>query len=95
MWLKGVVMRAHFNGKIPRNPFAQFHISPNCKEREFLSEDELKAVVTHEFEDCSCSLQIFYSPQMNSLARMLDSNVCQNKVTGKDYFIENQPNNLL
>ncbi|CDA45336.1 uncharacterized protein BN693_02230 [Prevotella sp. CAG:5226] len=29
MWLKGVVMRAHFNGLIPRNPFAQFHISPN------------------------------------------------------------------
>lgn len=26
MWLKGVVMRAHFNGLIPRNPFAQFHI---------------------------------------------------------------------
>ena len=51
MWLKGVVMRAHFNGLIPRNPFAQFHISPNCKEREFLTEDELKAVVTHEFED--------------------------------------------
>ena len=43
--------RAHYNGKIPRNPFAQFHISPNCKEREFLTEDELKAVVTHEFED--------------------------------------------
>ncbi|MBQ7427284.1 MAG: phage integrase SAM-like domain-containing protein, partial [Prevotella sp.] len=38
MWLKGVVMRAHYNGKIPRNPFAQFHISPNCKEREFLTE---------------------------------------------------------
>ena len=51
MWLKGVVMRAHYNGKIPRNPFAQFHISPNCKEREFLTEDELKAVITHEFED--------------------------------------------
>ena len=32
MWLKGVVMRAHYNGKIPRNPFAQFHISPNCKD---------------------------------------------------------------
>jgi len=28
MWLKGVVLRAHYNGKIPRNPFAQFHISP-------------------------------------------------------------------
>lgn len=24
MWLKGVVMRAHFNGHIPRNPYAQF-----------------------------------------------------------------------
>ena len=51
MWLKGIVLRAHYNGKIPRNPFAQFHISPNCKEREFLTEGELKAVVTHEFED--------------------------------------------
>lgn len=51
MWLKGVVMRAHYNGKIPRNPFAQFHISPNCKEREFLTEEELNQVMTHEFED--------------------------------------------
>ena len=51
MWLKGVVMRAHFNGLIPRNPFAQFHISPNVKEREFLTEDELKAVMTHGFAD--------------------------------------------
>ena len=51
MWLKGVVMRAHFNGLIPRNPFAQFHISPNVKEREFLTEDELKVVMTHEFSD--------------------------------------------
>ena len=51
MWLKGVVLRTHCNGKIPRNPFAQFHISPNRKEREFLTEGELKAVVMHEFED--------------------------------------------
>lgn len=51
MWLKGIVMRAHYNGLMPRNPFAQFHISPNVKEREFLTEDELKAVMTHEFED--------------------------------------------
>ena len=51
MWLKGVVMRAHDNGKIPRNPFSQFHISPNCKEREYLTEDELKQVMTHHFED--------------------------------------------
>ena len=51
MWLKGVVMRAHFNGKIPRNPFAQFHVSPNTKEREFLTEDELKKLIAHEFAD--------------------------------------------
>lgn len=58
MWLKGVVLRAHYNGKIPRNPFAQFHISPNCKERAYLTEDdgehqssELKTVMTHDFED--------------------------------------------
>jgi len=36
---------------IPRNPFAQFHISPNVMEREFLTEDELKMLMTHEFED--------------------------------------------
>ena len=55
MWLKGVVMRAHDNGKIPRNPFSQFHISPNCKEREYLTEDELKQVMTHHFEDDNLS----------------------------------------
>ena len=55
MWLKGVVMRAHFNGLIPRNPFAQFHISPNVKEREYLTEDELKALMTHELGDAKLS----------------------------------------
>lgn len=55
MWLKGVVMRAHFNGLIPRNPFAQFHISPNIKEREYLTEEELKTLMTHEFADAKHS----------------------------------------
>ena len=55
MWLKGVVMRAHFNGLIPRNPFAQFHISPNIKEREYLTEVELKTLMTHEFADAKLS----------------------------------------
>ena len=55
MWLKCVVMRAHFNGLISRNPFAQFHISPNVKEREYLTEDELKALMTHEFGDAKLS----------------------------------------
>ena len=56
MWLKGVVMRAHYNGLIPRNPFAQFHISPNVKEREYLTEDEIKTVMTHEFENPTLTL---------------------------------------
>ena len=51
MHLKGVVGRAHDNGKIQRNVFAQFHISPKCKERTFLTEEELKKVMAHEFED--------------------------------------------
>ena len=53
MHLKGVVGRAHDNGKIQRNVFSQFHISPKCKERTFLTEEELKAVMAHEFEDAN------------------------------------------
>lgn len=51
MHLKGVVGRAHDNGKIQRNLFALFHISPKCKERTFLTEEELRTVMEHEFED--------------------------------------------
>jgi len=53
MHMKGVVGRAHDNGKIQRNVFAQFHISPKCKKRTFLTEEELKMVMTHEFEDAN------------------------------------------
>ena len=53
MHLKGVVGRAHDNGKIQRNVFAQFHISPKCKERTFLTEEELKKVMAHGFKDAS------------------------------------------
>ena len=53
MHLKGVVGRAHDNGKIQRNVFAQFHISPKCKERTYLTEEELKKVMAHEFEDAN------------------------------------------
>ena len=45
---------------IQRNVFAQFHISPKCKERTFLTEDdgehqssELKKVMAHEFKDAN------------------------------------------
>ena len=53
MHLKGVVGRAHDKGKIQRNVFAQFHINPKCKERTFLTEEELKKVMAHGFEDAS------------------------------------------
>lgn len=64
MWLKGVVMRAHYNGLIPRNPFAQFHISPNVKEREYLTEDEIKRIMAHEFDNPTLALvrDLFISP---------------------------------
>ena len=52
MWQKGVVMRAHFNGHIPRNPFAQFHISPNTKEREYLTEIGVLGVFELKFHQC-------------------------------------------
>ena len=40
---------------VARNLFAQFHISPNVKEREYLTEDELKALMMHEFGDAKLS----------------------------------------
>ncbi|WP_251621710.1 site-specific integrase [Odoribacter lunatus] len=56
MWLKGVVMRAHYNGQIPCNPFAHFHISPNVKEREYLTEDEIKRIMLHKFDTPTLAL---------------------------------------
>ncbi len=48
--LKAVVTRAHTNGQLHRNPFAQYHISPNVKERQFLTEDELQRVMSVPLE---------------------------------------------
>lgn len=42
--LKHIVTTAHYNGKIPRNPFAMFHVDPDLKERGFLTEEELLAL---------------------------------------------------
>ena len=53
MWVKTVVSRAHYNGLIPRNPFAQFRITPNVKEREYLTEGEIRQLVEHEFADAT------------------------------------------
>lgn len=49
--LKRIVTRAHYNGHISKNPFIQYHISPNIKEREYLTEPELKMIMNHKFAD--------------------------------------------
>ena len=51
MQLKGVIIRAHNNGLIPRNPFANFHMRPNVVERAYLTEMELKELMTHKFDN--------------------------------------------
>ena len=49
--LKHIVTSAHYNGKIPRNPFAQYHVNPDHKERGFLTENEIKAMSTIKLEN--------------------------------------------
>ena len=55
-FIKEIAAYAHYNGLIPRNPFAQFHISPNVKEREYLTEDEIKRIMAHEFDNPTLAL---------------------------------------
>lgn len=43
--------KAHYNGLTPRNPFAQYRVNQNVKEREYLTEDEIKTVMAHEFSN--------------------------------------------
>jgi site-specific recombinase XerD len=44
--LKMIVTRAHCDGHLHRNPFSQYRVSPNVKERQFLTEEELQRVMT-------------------------------------------------
>ena len=53
MWVKTVVSRAHYNGQIPRNPFVQFRINPNTKEREYPTESEIRTLMEHDFKDAT------------------------------------------
>ena len=62
MWVKTVVSRAHYNGLIPRNPFAQFRITPNVKEREYLTEGEIRQLIEHEFSDATLATELRYRP---------------------------------
>jgi len=54
--LKMIVTRAHCEGHLHRNPFAQYRISPNVRERQFLTEEELQTLMNHQFADPSLSL---------------------------------------
>lgn len=47
--LKSIVSHAHKNGLIPRDPFANSHISGGNKEREFLTEEEVQTLMAHRF----------------------------------------------
>ena len=49
--LKHIVTTAHYNGKIARNPFAQYKVDPDHKERGFLIENELQAFTTIELNN--------------------------------------------
>ena len=49
--LKHIVTTAHYNGKIARNPFAQYKVDPDHKKRGFLTEDELHAFTTIELNN--------------------------------------------
>ena len=49
--LKHIVTTAHYNGKIARNPFAQYKVDPAHKERGFLTEDELQAFTNIELNN--------------------------------------------
>ena len=48
--LKGVVTRAHARGLIKWNPFSQFHIAKNIRPREYLTEEEIGLLMTHDFK---------------------------------------------
>jgi len=54
--LKHLVSRAFNEGIIKSNPFAMFHLSPNVKEREFLSEEELRTVMDHPLKGRTLNL---------------------------------------
>lgn len=54
--LKHIVTTAHYNGKIPRNPFAMYHVDPDHKEREYLTEKEIRAISEVKLDSMSHAL---------------------------------------
>ena len=70
MQLKGVIIRAHNNGLIPRNPFANFHMRPNIEERAYLTETELRELMTHKFDNDNLAFcrDVFVFASMTALS---------------------------
>ena len=70
MQLKGVIIRAHNNGLIPHNPFANFHMRPNIEERAYLTETELKELMTHKFDNDNLTFcrDVFVFASMTALS---------------------------
>lgn len=54
--LKHIVTTAHYNGKIPRNPFANYHVDPDHKERGFLTDEELDSITNIDLSDSNMAL---------------------------------------
>jgi len=46
-YLKKILLNAHQQGEIQSNPFHKFRIAPNVKQREFLTEEEIKKIMWH------------------------------------------------
>lgn len=47
--LKMIITKAHNNGTISSNPFANYHVQPQVKERGYLTEKELGILMAHKF----------------------------------------------
>lgn len=46
-----IVTKAHNSGIISTNPFAHYHLRQESKERGYLTEDELKLMIDHKFDN--------------------------------------------
>ena len=85
-------MHTHFNRLILRNPFAPFHISPHVKEQKYLTEDELKILITHKFKDSEFTYirDIFVSTSFTSMSFVDIQELTNNdivKVNGEKWIL--------
>ena len=84
--LKHIVTTAHYNGKMARNPFAQYKVDPDHKERGFLTEDELQAFTTIELNNPDLELA-----RDHEWVKMFHSNIDRLLVSIEKLFESRQP----